>query len=132
MKHKVSELEGALLDAAVAKAERRTWRIIPVTSEDRRVTRDTCMVVPVHGWDKRVTDWSFFCPSFDWNHGGPLIQRDRISLLEFDEGWAAIIRDRNEEWIDVNRHDFGSLAPTPLVAAMRCYVASKFGDEVEL
>lgn len=26
----------------------------------------------------------------------------------------------------------GSWGPTPLIAAMRAYVASKFGDEVEL
>lgn len=34
---------------------------------------------------------------------------------------------KREDW---PRHYF--VGPTPLIAAMRCYVASKLGDEVEV
>jgi hypothetical protein len=41
--------------------------------------------------------------------------------------WSA--ESFNGEGIDVAHIGFG---PTPLIAAMRCYVASKLGDEVEV
>ena len=59
--------------------------------------------------------------STDWAQGGPIIERERICLI--DQGgdyWQALWG-----W----KEAFG---PTPLVAAMRCYVASKLGDEVEV
>jgi hypothetical protein len=34
----------------------------------------------------------------------------------------------NAGWGCINR----SSGPTPLIAAMRCYVASKLGDEIEI
>ena len=59
--------------------------------------------------------------SSEWDYGGPIIERERIELeWSGSEWWARI-------WAD---NDFkGS---TPLIAAMRCYVASKLGEEVEL
>ena len=69
--------------------------------------------------------------STDWLLGGPIIEREEISISrEFAASkveWAAWtpapIRD------DAEAFGYG---PTPLVAAMRCYVASKLGDEVEV
>jgi hypothetical protein len=59
--------------------------------------------------------------STDWAQGGPIIERGRIEL-EHDgfQWWARIRADE----------DFSG--PTPLIAAMRCYVASKLGDEVDV
>jgi hypothetical protein len=56
-----------------------------------------------------------------WEHGGPIIEREKIEL-EYGgpEWWACIKADE----------DFSG--PTPLIAAMRCYVASKLGDEVDV
>ena len=56
--------------------------------------------------------------SSDWAQGGPIIERGGISL-ECDEfaRWHA-----NGGWS----------SDTPLLAAMRCYVVSKLGDEVEV
>lgn len=60
--------------------------------------------------------------STDWAHGGPIIERERIELRgDGDKGWIA---DDN-----LNPSQRG---PTPLIAAMRCYVASVLGDEIEI
>jgi len=59
--------------------------------------------------------------SENWQLSGAIIERERISLI--DQGgdcWLAVCG-----WTEV----FGD---TPLEAAMRCYVASKLGDEVEV
>jgi hypothetical protein len=69
--------------------------------------------------------------STNWAVGGPVIEREEISISrEFAASkveWAAWtpapIRD------DAEAFGYGS---TPLIAAMRCYVASKLGDEVEV
>jgi hypothetical protein len=56
-----------------------------------------------------------------WEHGGPIIERERINLEPFSningEQWSA-----DGEWD----------SPTPLIAAMRCYVASKLGEDVSI
>jgi hypothetical protein len=65
--------------------------------------------------------------STDWAQGGPIIERERIGFkytgtaMEF-VAWV------NGELSTVNDQH----GPTPLIAAMRCYVASKLGDEVEV
>jgi hypothetical protein len=58
--------------------------------------------------------------STDWLAAGPIIEREGISLYLYG----------GSEW---NAHVGGkeSIGPTPLIAAMRCYVASKMGDEVK-
>jgi hypothetical protein len=59
--------------------------------------------------------------SYNWALAGPIIEREQIDLLHRDMQWAAI--DTMEEHQVEGR--------TPLVAAMRCYVASKTeGDSV--
>jgi hypothetical protein len=106
---KTSELSGAALDWAVAKCEGKE---------------------PKHheGWPmEEPSEYST-----DWALGGAIIEREKISVIwmQFsdEQYWLASI-------------DVGTLeAPreceargdTPLVAAMRCYVASKLGDNVEL
>ena len=65
--------------------------------------------------------------STDWSKGGPIIERERISVIDVDgyDFWKA---DKlNKEAIPVINY-----GPTPLIAAMRVYVASKLGDEVEI
>ena len=64
--------------------------------------------------------------STDWAQAGPIIEREKINI-EFDPDvpqWFASY-DRGEViW--------GCSGLTPLIAAMRCYVSSKLGDEIEL
>ena len=65
--------------------------------------------------------------STEWYHGGAIIECEKISITgtnfawwECEKGWYAHIGDRY------------SHGTTPLIAAMRCYVASELGDEVEV
>lgn len=61
-------------------------------------------------------------PSTDWAQAGPIIDRERIELRgDGDGGWLACD--------NLNPEQYG---PTPLVAAMRCYVASKLGETIEI
>ena len=67
-----------------------------------------------------------FNPSTNWAQGGPIIEREGISVATDDvEPWCGFIEDD-----ETNTLFFSG--PTPLIAAMRCYVASKMGDEIEL
>jgi hypothetical protein len=62
-----------------------------------------------------------FTPSTNWAQGGPIIEREGIAVREVLKGsWVADLEVGFEE------------GPTPLIAAMRCWVASKLGDEVEV
>lgn len=102
MKIKTSELTGAALDWAVGKA-----------GDYHR-------------------DYPY---STDWVFGGPIIERERISV------WTPMTCHKQSEWVagkpavwegeevEIDREFYG---PTPLVAAMRCYVDSKLGAEVDI
>lgn len=62
-----------------------------------------------------------FQPSLDWSQGGPIIERENIELKPTYAGWTAFLGNT-----------LFANASTPLIAAMRCYVASKLGDTVEV
>lgn len=64
--------------------------------------------------------------STDWNQGGPIIEQERISTKPYTLGtdWFATVPS--------NTGGHLQNGPTPLIAAMRCFVASKLGDEVEI
>ena len=74
------------------------------------------------------TDSAFLHYSSNWANGGALIERERITLDLYESGeWLAQI------WgDDITDSDFEECGPTPLIAAMRCYVSSRMGDEVEV
>lgn len=64
----------------------------------------------------------------DWSQGGPIIEReiDQISRYEAYPDYRA------DRFATDDYEDCHAIGPTPLIAAMRCYVASKLGDEVEI
>lgn len=63
-----------------------------------------------------------YMPSLKWAQGGPIIEHNEISINRVVGGWMA-----------TSDHDMRQfIASTPLRAAMRCYVASKLGDEVDV
>jgi hypothetical protein len=115
---KTNELIKAALNWAVAKCKgfikNETWF-------DHRVGRHFIRVVKNHSFEDHV----YWEPSTDWSQGGPIIEREGIALWPDDEegGWFASANGGQGE-------DYKG--PTPLIAAMRCYVASKLGDEVEI
>jgi hypothetical protein len=68
-------------------------------------------------------DWNY---STDWRLGGSLIEREGIQIQKHRSGWVALPEDAQfseEEYQE---------GPTILIAAMRCYVASKLGEEVDM
>ena len=63
-----------------------------------------------------------------WEHGGPIIEREKLFVKPtINKGWRSYQRDPFGNGICHSQY-----GPTPLIAAMRCYVASKLGDEVEV
>lgn len=122
MKHKTAELEGALLDAAVAKCLGRG-------------VHDTRYVATMYDLFGKSAPLESFAPHRRWEDAGPIIERGRIEVSPlFDPN----TREPGTEWeagITPRLHDEPAgwaRGPTPLIAAMRAYVASKFGDEVDL
>lgn len=130
MKHKVSELEGYRLDQAVALAE--GYR---PDEEDRSAWwSPTCNYIAIAPDSMRdgVRMGFGYRPSRAWEHGGPIIERERIDLDQAGEGGgvtAAIHENLGDDNFSVIAACDG---PTPLIAAMRVYVASRFGEEIEL
>lgn len=104
MKIKTSELSGVQLDWAVAQAEG-----LQVKSTNNG--EDLILL-------NKASDWWY--PSESWAQGGPIIEREGIAIYLYGDGeWQAVLEKEYE-------------GPTPLVVAMRCYVASKLGEEVEI
>ena len=129
MKHKVSTLEGALLDAAVAKA----WGLDYAINDEGGEA--WCSV---RGGPNALHHWTIdaFNPSANWQDGGPLIERERIEIaIAADDPvtWSAEIAEWVGGWRTEHLRIRGAgNGPTPLIAAMRAFVASKRGEEVEL
>lgn len=118
MKKRVFELEGAELDYWVARAIGHDAEIGQYTESGNPVCR-------IKDWNRPGTrvNGSRFEPSTDWAHGGPIIEYEAIGFHPIsDAEWMA------EEHITCCR----GRGLTPLVAAMRALVASKFGQDVPL
>ncbi len=62
--------------------------------------------------------------STDWSQGGPIIEREEIDVQSVGERYW---RCKKSNGTHISGH-----GPTPLIAAMRCYVASKLGDTVDI
>jgi hypothetical protein len=73
--------------------------------------------------DGTVSD--YWQPSELWEQGGPIIERDGINIIQSGSWFAEMDADHSGGVIYAE-------GGTPLIAAMRCYVASKRGDEVEI
>lgn len=116
MKVKTSELIGPALDWAVSQCE-------GVNAETFRL-----FYHPTEPSDYDVHGYPEFHYSSVWSQGGPIIQREKLEIRCSDYGWQAFCFG-----FAVSRAHSGPRAwadgPTPLIAAMRCYVATKFGDE---
>ena len=119
MKLQFKDMTGATLDWAVARLE-----------------------FPEHlGYDLEVWVTPLPCddpedfkyqPSTDWAQGGPIIEREEIGIQlnrpcsagrEWEARPSPLAKGAGGKW---------GYGPTPLIAAMRCYVASKLGNEIEI
>ncbi len=108
---KTNELSGTALDWAVAKCEGLLcfgYR----TDGERFAIEDS---------DGQIEG---FMPSTDWAEGGAIIEREGMQLWKGGTWCASLDQSFNPPEFETGE--------TPLIAAMRCYVASKLGDEVEI
>ena len=114
MKLKTTELQGAALDWAVANCEGELSQHggqVHLVESKVRFYEDTLDIQ--------------YTPSTNWAQGGPIIERQRISTQTTEDYWDADLTTESGAFIQ-------SIGDTPLVAAMRAYVASQLGGEVEL
>lgn len=123
MKIKISELTGAALDWAVATA--------------LGLTIDSLIGGAVWAWTKDALTGEdeaveVFRPSRDWSQGGPIIERmcigtKRRAPCMQGEQWSA-----EGSILAVSVGCEPAYGPTPLVAAMRCYVGSRMSSPVDV
>ena len=111
---KTSTLEGRALDYAVALCE--GLDALKLVNVSKRLP----------GIDPAFYIWDY---STNWAHGGPIIQRERIEF--------SILASKDDRILAIGSNpDKGCLVAeegiTYLIAAMRCYVASKMGDSVNI
>jgi hypothetical protein len=109
---KTSELTGAALDWAVGEASG-----VPIYRSGKTLSR------------MDVDGGIYWQPSTDWSQGGPIIEREELTLSH--SFYDHVFYGRTRPWCaeKKGRMEYGS---TPLIAAMRCYVVSKLGDEIEI
>ena len=115
MKLKTSTLTGPALDWAVAKCE----------NEEVLICGPSVRSIWTNSLDPEELNYST-----DWSQAGPIIERDFIDL-----GGDEYLSGQDHAWeATVMRNATGYVkhGPTPLIAAMRCFVASKLGDEVDV
>lgn len=111
MKVKTSELIDAALDWAVAKCEGFKYELY----EHNRKKWENGLYRPRH--------WQ---PSTDWAQGGPIIEREKISIRQWTN--VPVVH----AYMPFDGAEWSEDGASPLIAAMRCYVASKLGDEVDI
>ena len=113
MKIKTADLIGPALDWAVAKGEGKIY------GYKHQLVDDCRGVIP-------------YSPSTDWAIGGPLIEREGITLLYL------YVTDDPFRWAATQKPTIKKVkpksvyGPTTLIAACRCFVASRLGDEVDV
>jgi hypothetical protein len=115
MKIKTTELTGAALNWAVAKSKNED--VVAVVNEGVPQVGFRCDARFIGGKPIGL----FGNPvEYGWSAVGPIIARERITLQPHLDGWVALLpRSR-------------AYGAEPLIAAMRCFVAAKLGEEVDV
>jgi hypothetical protein len=67
-------------------------------------------------------DWTY-APSTSWMQGGNIIEREQMCVQP---------SMKEDDWFAASGDDNFAYGKTPLIAVMRCYVASKLGSEVDI
>lgn len=136
---KTEDLTGAQLDWAAAVADGKHAAVSKDWGNAGINDLGRCSISKV-SWDCA----KYFEPSKNWGHGGPIIQRENIGISPptsrvhrhggNSPGWGPSGVWTATTWhAGVNgRRAIAWHETEPLVAAMRCYVASKLGDTVEV
>ena len=116
---RTSELTGAALDWAVAKCEGR---------EAKNTSWGGWMTTWSNPQDDGALEYEKLPHySTNWAQGGPIIEREGISVrYRVGVNLTADIDGKHEQTVPYRQPN------AQLTVAMRCYVASKLGDEVEI
>ena len=121
MKIKTSSLSGTPLDWAVAQCEGKPQTLMNFRDgKGYRVQFGIPLIC--------------YSPSTDWSQGGPIIEREKVEVKQprpcvTSEPYRAFIPTWPVGGLLETYQHYGK---TYLEASMRCYVASKLGDEVEI
>lgn len=142
----VSELEGASLDWAVAKC-------IAEVHEDDALNGVTMCGHWISGLFAYPNHWvrnDEFKPSTSWSTAGPIIEQNCITVVCAEGDYSPELRGHEVYWVaEIGKQcpdgpqgdDWGLYyridgysvtGSTPLVAAMRCLVQYKLGNEIEI
>jgi len=111
MKRKTNDLLGTQLDWAVAQA--------------------LCLKATISKACLVFVDGCIFMPSVYWEHAGPIIE------CEFIHIHGSVLSNGDTHWHSLKVHETKTgchmgYGPSPLTAAMRCFVTSKLGYEIEI
>ena len=116
-KLKTAELLGAALDWAVCEADRNIPTVVDGTV--------------------RMTPWhqTVYAPSTNSAQGEPLMELAQISVVRCRDLYFPKGNEKGDYYEPYWRATAGvakQYGPTPLIAAMRCFVALKLGNEVDV
>ena len=118
MKVKTSELTGAALD----------WKVWELAGGPAAYPKMVGAAF-LRAW--RGNSVKYLHPSTDWAQGGPIIEREKFGVCHYNESdgwevpnWAAWRTDVDDR-VQI-------MGETALIAAMRCYCCSKFGETVDI
>ena len=124
MEINVNELSGSALDWAVAKA------IGAYAAANGSSEIWGCKIWSVPGFENmRWDDWT---PSTDWAHGGPLIDKFKMSVMSDEDtcdfvasigAWRMFKKSHKTRW---------SRGPSALIALCRAIVSAKLGPVVNV
>lgn len=102
-----------------------TWFVaLAINHTPKKVKHDCGEKIEIEDWNKpdtRVNGYRFM-PCDDWEHGGSIIEKEKIHLKysHYSTMWTANVLKRNDK--------FYACAKTPLLAAMRAFVAATHGS----
>ena len=125
MKIKVKDLIGPALDWAVAKAEDNEDCRDPYVTRTRDGMETYVKVTTFSGYE---ADWE---PSADWSQAGPIIEREKITL-DYDYDGQGLSLWTARKYAFDGTLLWAESGDSPLIAAMRCFVACRLDDEVDI
>ncbi len=112
---KVDELDLAEIDRLIAKVEEIYCARIVGEFDVRIDEKSQVLLITRDGRDVRFT------PSTDWRQGGPLLERNDISVEKVNRGWCAHLD-----------HTSVATGATVLIACMRARLKMTYGEEVDV
>lgn len=126
MKVKTADLIGPALDWAVGTALNLPVEVCRIFQYGKPYGKHFISI----GETDKDGDEVDFEPSEEWTQGGPIIEREWLDTTSWPNESDENLRWECIQYNGINRcRTFG---PTPLIAAMRCFVASRLGDEVDV